>query len=71
MTDRETGPKTAASEVYGNGYYKPGNLEAGTPVVGEMNPIMQSCFAMVTRGPVRHILGNNDEPHKIEAKGEY
>ena len=31
----------------------------------------ESCVAMEILGLARHILGNEDEPHGIEEKGEY
>ena len=40
------------------------------PVVGEMNPITESCFAMEIRGSGKHILGNVNEPRRIEEKGK-
>ena len=54
----------------GNGFYKPRNLEAGTLVVGKVNPMMQSCFAMEIRGSERHILGNGDNPGGWEGRGK-
>ena len=47
------------------------NLEAGALVVGEMNLITESCFAMEIRGSAKHILGNKDEPYGIKQKGQY
>ena len=32
--------------------------------------MMQSCFAMEIQGSERHILGNKDEPRRMEGKGQ-
>ena len=55
--------------MWGNGFYKLRSLGAGTPVVREMNPIRQSCFAMEIRVLGKHTLGNN-EPRRVEEKGQ-
>ena len=39
-------------------------------VVGEMNLITESCFAMEIRGSAKHILGNKDEPRDNRRKGQ-
>jgi len=56
--------------MWGNGYYKPRNLEAGTPVVRDANPIIQSCFATGIRELGRLLLGNKDEPQEMGEKGQ-
>ena len=58
-------------ENIGNGCYKLRNSEAGALVVGEMNLIKESCFAMEIRGSARLISGNKDEPRGIEVKSQY
>jgi len=47
--------------MWGNGSYKQRNLEAGVPVVKEVNPVMQFCFAMETRELEKVILGKKDD----------
>ena len=62
--------ESAESKMWGNGFYKPRNLEAGALVVGEMNLMGQFCFAMETRGSVRHLFGKKDEPREWKKKGK-
>jgi len=50
--------KIAGLKMWGNGSYKPKNLEAGRLAVGEVNPITQFCFAMGIRGLAKLLLGN-------------
>ena len=54
--------------MWGNGCCKPRNLEAGTSVAGEVNPMMQFCFATETRELAKHILGREDKPGGMERK---
>ena len=56
--------------MWGNGYYKPRNLEVGTPVVKDANPIIGFCFATGIRGLGRLLPGNKDEPQGMEEKGQ-
>ena len=46
------------------------NLEAGTPVMKEVDAIMQFCFAMEIQGSERHILGEKGEPRGAKEKGK-
>ena len=41
------------------------------PVVGELNPISQFCFAMEVRVLVKLTLGNMNEPRVVKEKGKY
>jgi len=52
--------------MWGNGSYKPRNLEAGTRAVGEVNPITQFYFAMGIRGSEKLLLGNMEEAPERE-----
>jgi len=56
--------------MLGNGFYKPRNLEAGAPAVGEVNPMMQFCSAMEIQGSERLTLGNKDEPREIRGENK-
>ena len=47
--------------MWGNGSCKPRSLGHGTPVLKEVNTIMQFCSAMEVQGSERPILGNKDE----------
>ena len=46
--------------MWGNGYCKLRNLEAGTTGVVKVKVIRQSCFAMEIRESARHSSGNKD-----------
>ena len=48
--------------MWENGFYTLLNLGAGAPVVREVNPIRESCFAMEIRELGKHTLGNTNEP---------
>jgi len=54
--------------MWGNGSYRPRNLKAGTPAVGEVNPITQFYFAMGIRGLAKLSLGNMEEAREKEGK---
>ena len=56
--------------MWGNGSYRPRNLEAGATVVGGMNPITEFFFATVIRGSARPTLGKKDEVQGIEGRGQ-
>jgi len=60
--------KTAELKMWGNGSYRPRNLKAGTPAVGEVNPITQFYFAMGIRGLAKLSLGNMEEAREKEGK---
>ena len=55
--------------MWGNGSYKPRNLEAGTMAVEGANLITQSCFAMGIPGWARHLLGNKGKPQSVGEEG--
>jgi len=40
------------------------------PVVGELNPISQFCFAMEVRALAKLTLGDMNEPRVVEEKGQ-
>ena len=44
-----------------------GNLEAGAPVVGEVNPMAQFCFGMGIRRSARFVSGNWGWLREMEA----
>ena len=48
--------------MWGNGSSKQKNLEVGTRVVEEANPIRQSCFVTGIPGWARHLSGSKDKP---------
>ena len=48
--------------MWGNGFYKPRSLEAGVPVVREVDPRTQSYFVMEVRVLAKLTLGNTNEP---------
>ena len=58
-------------KILGNGSYGPRSLEAGTPAVGKVDPIMQFCSVMGIRGLVRLIFGKKDELRRIKGNGQY
>jgi len=61
--------ETAGSRVWGSGSYKRRNLETGTRVVAEVDPITRFYFAMGIQGWARRLLGNNDGPRGRGEKG--
>ena len=56
--------------MLGNGFYRPRNLEAGTPAVGDINAMMQFCFAMGILESARLILGNKGESRGMGQRGQ-
>jgi len=55
--------------MWGNGFYKQRSLKGGAPVVGEVNLMTQSYFAMEVRELAKLTLGNTNEPQAV--KGEW
>ena len=56
--------------MWGNGFYKPRSLEAGTSAVREVDPITQSYFAMEIRVLAKLILRKKGVPQGVEKKGK-
>ena len=56
--------------MWGNGFYKPKSLEAGTSAVREVDPITQSFFAMEIRVMAKLILRKKSVPQGVEEKGK-
>ena len=52
--------------MWGNGFYKPRSLEAGTSAVREVDPITVSCFAMEIRVLAKLILGKGGMSRGVE-----
>jgi len=53
--------------VWGNGSYKPRNLEAGAPAMREANPITRFCLATEIPG-LEILLGNMDGSREMEER---
>jgi len=54
--------------MWGNGSYKQRSLEAGAPVVREVDLITQSSFTIGVRVLAKLTLGNTNEPRRVEGK---